>query len=147
MTRRTTLSKAQLSVIKAHLDDPVKLRDGVVRLGDMTVEQHREVAEMLREQAEQLGQAIDGLKRVVAFARGCNYRDELGPLLEEAVVIAGQPGVTGTELRDCFPHHGKERFANALAYMRSSERITETREPRFNRVGRKQPQVVFRARV
>ena len=68
---------------------------------------------------------------------------EPGPLMEHAVALAGDDGLTMQELRRLFSRLGKERFDRGLELLRHGGAIAERRERRPNRGGRLQEQVVF----
>jgi hypothetical protein len=70
---------------------------------------------------------------------------EPGPLIERAVEIAGQDGMTLQQVRALFGRLGKERLERGLDMARVAGRVTEVREKRPNRAGRLQEQVVLRA--
>lgn len=68
---------------------------------------------------------------------------EPGLLMEHAVMLAGESGLTLGQMRAVFGRLGQDRFDKGMATMRAAERITETREVQPNRVGRPRHQVVF----
>lgn len=68
---------------------------------------------------------------------------EPGPLIEHAVALGGQDGLTLQQVRDIFSPLGKERLDRGLAFARSSGRVEEQGERRPNRAGRLQEQVVL----
>jgi hypothetical protein len=70
---------------------------------------------------------------------------EPGPLIEHAVRIAGQDGLTLQVVRWVFEPLGAERVNRGLAFARESGALYEARERRPNRSGRPQQQVVLYA--
>jgi len=70
---------------------------------------------------------------------------EPGPLIEHAVRLAGAEGLTLQQAEVVFDRLGQERFRRGLAFARDAGRVSERREPRLNRAGRLQGQVVLYA--
>ncbi len=68
---------------------------------------------------------------------------EPGPLIEHAVRLAGQDGLTLQQCRDVFSHMGVERLERGLVFARNAGLVRETPEKRPNRAGRLQEQVVL----
>jgi hypothetical protein len=68
---------------------------------------------------------------------------EPGPLIERAVRISGDRGLSLQELRGLFAQLGKDRLDRGLAFARDAGVIVEKRESRPNRAGRPQKQVVL----
>lgn len=68
---------------------------------------------------------------------------EPGPLMAHTVRIAGEAGLTTRELSEIFNMLGKERLTRGIATMRISDHIEERYEPRPNRAGQLQDQIVF----
>lgn len=66
-------------------------------------------------------------------------------LMERAVIVAGDLGLTLQEMRRIFKPLGKDRYDEALRSLRDGGTILEAREERPNRSGRLQTQVVLRA--
>lgn len=79
------------------------------------------------------------------WSRLPNSVAEPGPLIEHAVRLAGEDGLTLQQMRAVFSRLGKERFDRGLAFARQGGRITEQVEHRPNSTGRLQKQVVLRA--
>jgi hypothetical protein len=71
---------------------------------------------------------------------------EPGPLMTHVVCLAGPAGITLQQLRQLFDLLDTQRFERGLVQLRAGGRVIETREPRPNRAGSVQPQVVFRCR-
>lgn len=71
---------------------------------------------------------------------------EPGPLIEHAVRLAGDHGLTLQDVRRLFAELGEDRVERGLAWARAAGEVEERREKRSNRVGRLQEQVVLRAR-
>lgn len=69
---------------------------------------------------------------------------EPGPLIVQAVRLAGSRGLTLQELRELFSRLGKDRLDRGLAFARSAGRTIVSREKRANSAGRQQEQVVLR---
>ena len=69
---------------------------------------------------------------------------EPGPLIEHAVRLAGNDGLTLQEVRQVFELLGTERLERGLALARTAGLIEERREKRPNTAGRLQEQVVLR---
>lgn len=72
---------------------------------------------------------------------------EPGPLMEHAVGLSGNDGLTTQQLREVFQVLGKERIERGLTFMRGAGEVVERHEKRPNRIGRQQEQVVFYAPV
>ena len=70
---------------------------------------------------------------------------EPGPLIERAVALAGEEGLTLHQIREVFGALGRERLDRGLAFVLEAGRIEQSREMRPNRGGRLQDQVVLRA--
>lgn len=70
---------------------------------------------------------------------------EPGPLIEHAVRLSGEDGITLQELRGIFVSLGKDRFERGLRFARDAGLLEECREKRPNRRGHDQQQVVLRA--
>ena len=70
---------------------------------------------------------------------------EPGPLIERAVALAGEEGLTLHQIREVFGPLGRERVDRGLAFVLEAGRIEQSREMRPNRSGRLQDQVVLRA--
>jgi hypothetical protein len=71
---------------------------------------------------------------------------EPGPLMTHAVCLAGPAGMTLQQLRSLFDLLDTQRFERGLVQLRAGGRVVEIREPRPNRAGYLQPQVVLRCR-
>jgi hypothetical protein len=71
---------------------------------------------------------------------------EPGPLMTHVVGLAGPAGITLQQLRDLFDLLDKRRFERGLVQLRAGGSVVETTEPRPNRTGDVQPQVVLRCR-
>jgi hypothetical protein len=71
---------------------------------------------------------------------------EPGPLMTHVVCLAGSAGITLQQLRELFDLLDARRFERGLVQLRAGGRVVETREPRLDRAGHVQPQVVFRCR-
>jgi hypothetical protein len=71
---------------------------------------------------------------------------EPGPLMTHAVSLAGPTGITLQQLRELFDLLDTRRFERGLVQLRAGGRVVEIREPRPNRAGYLQPQVVLRCR-
>jgi hypothetical protein len=69
---------------------------------------------------------------------------EPGVLMERAVCVVGDDGLTRQELRRIFKPLSMERFARGLAYLRQQDSVTEQMEMRPNKAGRPQRQLVIR---
>lgn len=88
---------------------------------------------------------LDDVRKALYFVDG-RYplrAAEPGPLMERAVEITGEDGMTLQQLREVFSLLGKERFERGLRFMRDAGEVAEQRERRPNRAGRLQEQVVF----
>lgn len=72
---------------------------------------------------------------------------EPGPLIVQAVRLAGSGGLTLQELRELFSGLGKDKLDRGLAFARSAGRTIVSREKRVNSAGRQQEQVVLRIGV
>jgi hypothetical protein len=71
---------------------------------------------------------------------------EPGPLMTHAVGLAGPAGMTLQQLRSLFDLLDARRFERGLVQLRAGGGVVETTEPRPNRAGDLQPQVVLRCR-
>lgn len=88
---------------------------------------------------------LDDVRNALRFVDG-SYplrAAEPGPLMEHAVGLSGEDGLTIQQLREVFSVLGKERFDRGLAFMRGVGEVVERRERRPNRAFRLQEQVVF----
>ena len=72
---------------------------------------------------------------------------EPGPLVERAIALAGEEGLTLQQVRGLFGLLGRERLDRGLIYARDGGRIEQSREMRVNRTGTLQDQVVLRHRA
>ncbi len=70
---------------------------------------------------------------------------EPGALIERAVALAGEDGLTLHQIREVFGPLGRERVDRGLAFVLGAGRVEQSREMRPNRGGRIQDQVVLRA--
>ena len=71
---------------------------------------------------------------------------EPGPLMAHAVCLAGPAGITIQQLRRLFDLLDTRRFERGLVQLGVDGSVVETREPRPDRAGSIQWQVVFRCR-
>jgi hypothetical protein len=71
---------------------------------------------------------------------------EPGPLMTHAVCLAGPAGMSLRQLRELFDLLDPRRFERGLVQLRASGRVVETTEPRANRAGDLELQVVLRRR-
>jgi hypothetical protein len=71
---------------------------------------------------------------------------QCGALVERAVTIAGKDGLSLQQVRVLFSALTKERIESGLMAARGSGRLIESRELRPDRNGRRQRQIVLRAR-
>jgi hypothetical protein len=71
---------------------------------------------------------------------------EPGPLMTHAVGLAGPAGMTLQQLRELFDLLNTQRFERGLVQLRAGGDVAETTEPRPDRAGDLQPQVVLRRR-
>jgi hypothetical protein len=71
---------------------------------------------------------------------------EPGPLMTHVVGLAGPAGMTLQQLRELFDLLDTRRFERGLVQLRAGGAVVETTEPRPNRAGDVQPQVVLRCR-
>ena len=69
---------------------------------------------------------------------------EPGVLMERAVTLAGEPGLTRQQILEIFHPLGKERLDRGMTFMRGTGTVVESTELRPNRAGRAQRQLVFR---
>ncbi len=70
---------------------------------------------------------------------------EPGPLIEWAVYLAGDDGLTLVEIRNLLNGLGKDRVSRGLEFARGSSVIEASEEARPNAAGQMQSQVVLRA--
>jgi hypothetical protein len=71
---------------------------------------------------------------------------EPGPLMTHVVGLAGPAGMTLQQLRQVFDLLDTPRFERGLMQLRVGGGVVETPEPRPDRAGDLQPQVVLRCR-
>jgi hypothetical protein len=71
---------------------------------------------------------------------------EPGPLMTHAVCLAGPAGITLRQLRELFDLLDTRRFERGLVQLRAGGGVVETTEPRPDRAGDLQPQIVLRCR-
>jgi hypothetical protein len=71
---------------------------------------------------------------------------EPGPLMTHAVCLAGPAGITLRQLRELFDLLDTRRFERGLVQLRAGGGVVETTEPRPNRSGHVELQVVLRCR-
>ena len=71
---------------------------------------------------------------------------EPGPLMTHVVGLAGPAGMTVQQLRELFDLLDTRRFGRGLVQLRAGGGVVETIEPRLDRAGDVQPQVVLRCR-
>jgi hypothetical protein len=93
---------------------------------------------------------IDARRRVLLGARSEPSLPlavaEPGPLMTHAVCLAGPAGMSIQQLRELFDLLDPRRFERGLVQLRASGRVVETTEPRANRAGDLELQVVLRRR-
>ena len=93
---------------------------------------------------------IDARRRVMLGARSEPSLPlavaEPGPLMTHAVWLAGPAGMSLQQLRELFDLLDPRRFERGLVQLRASGRVVETTEPRANRAGDLELQVVLRRR-
>lgn len=69
---------------------------------------------------------------------------EPGPLIEQAVKLAGPSGMTLQEIRILLKGLGAERLDRGLRFAREGGNLLEVEETRADRAGRQRKQVVLR---
>lgn len=90
---------------------------------------------------------LDDVKRLVHRNLYRPFRpDWSAELIGHALSLAGDSGLTASELRDVLGGLSAHRLEQALALAQAEGRIEKTRERRPNRAGRLQQQVVLRIR-